>query len=100
MPSQCALVLWDAQSTLPWQVGRNRHSHSIPHCPTLCHTPLVSTAVSTNPIWDWVTDLASDVPQWALEQGSVGFESAQALLGVSRWAGVMLTASHRVAQVL
>ncbi len=49
----------------------------------LCRIRLSLPADSTNPTWDWVTDVASDVPQWALEQGTVAFESAQALFGVS-----------------
>jgi hypothetical protein len=53
---------------------------TLPHLLTL-HTATPSD--STNPTWDWLTDLASDVPQWALKEGGIALESAQALLGVS-----------------
>lgn len=39
---------------------------------------------STNPTWDWVQDLAYDIPNWAKEQAIIGAETAQALFGVRR----------------
>ncbi|KAF6265383.1 hypothetical protein COO60DRAFT_1697920 [Scenedesmus sp. NREL 46B-D3] len=36
---------------------------------------------SQNPTWDWVQDLAYDIPNWAKEQAVIGAESAQAVFG-------------------
>ncbi|WIA10200.1 hypothetical protein OEZ85_010403 [Tetradesmus obliquus] len=36
---------------------------------------------SSNPTWDWVQDLAHDLPNWAKEQAVIGAESAQAVFG-------------------
>eukprot|EP00878_Enallax_costatus_P000136 GHUV01000177.1.p1 GENE.GHUV01000177.1~~GHUV01000177.1.p1 ORF type:complete len:376 (+),score=115.02 GHUV01000177.1:645-1772(+) len=36
---------------------------------------------STNPTWDWIQDLAYDIPNWAKEQAVIGAETAQALFG-------------------
>jgi hypothetical protein len=50
----------------------------------LLHVPdaTLRPADSTNPTVDMLTDLVTDVPQWAMQQASIGFESAQAILGV------------------
>jgi hypothetical protein len=45
--------------------------------------PLSCPADSTNPTVDWLTDLATDVPQWAIKEATIGFESVQAIMGVS-----------------
>ena len=58
----------------------------------LCFHTLPHPADSTNPTWDWLTDVASDVPQWAAGQATVAFESAQAVFGVSQPLSVTLSA--------
>ncbi|KAF8069533.1 hypothetical protein HT031_001650 [Scenedesmus sp. PABB004] len=50
---------------------------------------------SANPTWDWVQDLARDIPAWAQEQAVIGAETAQALFGKS-FAGVAQTVQKLV----
>lgn len=45
--------------------------------------PFLLPSDSTNPTWDWIQDLAYDIPNWAKEQAVIAAETAHALFGVS-----------------